>query len=260
VSQTLVLVHGFLGSAANWGPIVHRLKQDPEAHKWKIVVPELLGHGLRGRQGVTAGSLFTLEEMARDLDAQIPPGPIVALGHSFGLRPLLKLSSMLPDRIKAIIAEDASPVLSDPGYAEIRRIFDEVKVPFASREEAREALDQLFGKGAVLSRFLFSNIRERSQGQHEWRFDRESLTRLLEEARREPLWKEWADFAGPLFLIAGGESSYLNKDRLAECRSQRGQKPFQVIQIPQSGHWVHSEQPDIFVQELSKILKTLNDV
>ncbi len=248
----LALVHGFLGSAANWGPVLHKLKQRPELVGWDFAAFDLLGHGSRR----DAARPLDLESIARDLKEQIGDDPVVALGHSFGVRPLLKIAEMAPGIITHLLVEDSSPVLSAAGLAELREIF-EVPTPFETREAARDALDSRFGVGSRLSRFLLSNIRD-FEGRHDWRFDHR-LRDLLEASAREPLWSAWENFEGEIHMILGDRSSFVTEERAAECKSRRASRFTEIYRLPNAGHWVHADDPDGFCKLTSQILISLEN-
>lgn len=248
----VVFVHGFLGSSLNWGPVINKLRPVLDAAT-ELLAVDLLGHGARPK---LEGPL-NLASIAQDLLGQIPPGPFVGVGHSFGLRPLLQIATDHPGRVQAIVVEDSSPVLSSQGYDEIRSIFERIPVPFLTRDEARASLEQHFGDGSRMSRFLLAQIRERSDG-HTWRFDLKGLREVLEEAHRKDMWAEWEAFAGPISMILGEVPlSFVSDQRLAECIARRAQRPTAAQRIPQSGHWVHADQPVAFVNSLGQILKNL---
>jgi pimeloyl-ACP methyl ester carboxylesterase len=253
--KRLVLVHGFLGSALNWSPVVYKLKRHPlwQNDQWEITVPELLGHGRRIEKGEV--EQINLKSVTEDLLSQIPPGPFFALGHSFGLRPLLLITRMEPGRIQALIAEDSSPVISERGRADIDEILTRIPVPFASRDAAKDWLDRHYGPSSSMSRFLLSHIRETNPGQHSWRFNAPKLKALIDEAHNTSAWGEWAQYPGPLGMILGGQSSFVPSSRLQECIDVRAGKRTEVVQIEQSGHWVHSDQPDLFVEALIKMVR-----
>ncbi len=254
--KTLVLVHGFMGSALNWGPILTRLKSRTELRDWHFVTPDLLGHG--GRRGPDALAYTRLSHtlLCEDLKLQLPKeGPFVAMGHSFGLRPLLSLS-VDPEwgaRMKALIVEDASPEITSDAADRLRSILSRVPVPFASREEAKRRIDDLFPGDPRLAAFLFSNIRFQEDAGHTWRFDKDGLLDLLSEAEQKPLWSEWSSYSGKVFIFRGEHSDHLNPERLQRALERRSPAP-ELIQIPQSGHWIHSDQPDSFTEELVKVL------
>ncbi len=255
-SKTLFLVHGFMGSALNWGPVITKLKNRPELLGWRFVTADLLGHG--GRRGPDALPYKKLDHqhVCEDLKLQIPEGKFVALGHSFGIRPLLSLS-LDPDigpRMEALLIEDATPEITQENYLRLKGIIDSIPVPFANRDDARAAIESLFPGNRNLAAFLFSNIRRNEAGEHSWRFDKDGLLNLLEEAFRLPLWSEWSNYSGRLVLFRGENSDHLDQERLDKALHARGSKSVQLVQISESGHWIHSEQVDKFVEELAKVL------
>jgi pimeloyl-ACP methyl ester carboxylesterase len=258
MSGTLVLLHGFMGSALNWGPILTRLKSRPELAGWNFVCPDMLGHG--GRRGPEALSYETLthNKLVEDLKLQLPgEGPLVLLGHSFGLRPLLSLCAdpEWAPRIEALIVEDASPEITGDNAARLHKILEKVPVPFRSRLEAKQKIEELFAGDRRLAAFLFSNIRAQKVDEHDWRFDREGLLSLLKEAENSPLWSEWSKYSGPVYVFRGEHSEHLTLERLEKALAARGSLETHVIQIAQSGHWIHSDQADAFADELVKVLK-----
>jgi esterase len=251
-----VFVHGFMGSALNWGPILTRLRGHPACSNWQFQAVDLLGHG--GRRGLDAlpYSELGLDIMTQDLALQIPSEPFVGIGHSFGLRPLLKLAAAHPHRVSGLVVEDSSPEISPESRDRLIRIVESVPVPFASREVARTQLATLYPQDPRLAAFLLSNLRAPSQGTGlDWRFDKAGLLALLREAAETPLWPEWAAFEGPIDLIQGERSDFLTSERLAKAQSKRGDKPLQIHQIAQSGHWIHSEQPEAFTELVVQILQ-----
>lgn len=252
--KQLVLVHGYLGSALNWGPIISRLRADSFMADWTIKAVDMLGHAYRPLD--PARTHLTLDELTHDLMTQIPDGDFVALGHSFGLRPLLRMTHLYPDRIKGLIVEDSSPELSGKSFEFLRDVVEATPVPFKDREESRRYFDGRFASQPTLSRFLQSNVRPGPDNLLRWRFNAPALRDLLEEAARSPMWEEWSAYTGPVQMIIGENSDYTNPVLRDRCvKSRVG--PTEIEIIPQSGHWVHSDQPELFTQSLIKILKAL---
>jgi len=262
MAGTLVLVHGFMGSALNWGPILTRLKARPELEGWNFVTPDLLGHG--GRRGDNALPYHQLDHksLVEDLKTQLPVDTrFVALGHSFGLRPLLSLccDPTWGGRIKALLVEDASPEITPENAKRLHGILEKVPTPFRSRAEAKEKIDAVFAHDRRLAAFLFSNIRAQETGLHDWRFDREGLLSLLNEAEKSPLWSEWSNYSGPVYIYRGEHSDHLTLERLARAMEARQGRETHIIQIAQSGHWIHSDQVDSFTEEVVKVIKKFED-
>ena len=157
MSQTLVLLHGFMGSALNWGPILTRLKARPELAGWNFVTPDLLGHG--GRRGPDSTPYTHLDHatLVADLKLQLPQsGDFIAMGHSFGLRPLLSLAvdPTWGPRMKALVVEDASPEITADNAARLNSILTRVPTPFRSRDEAKQKIQELFPNDSRLAAFF----------------------------------------------------------------------------------------------------------
>jgi pimeloyl-ACP methyl ester carboxylesterase len=99
----VVLLHGFMGSGSYWGGAF-----DPLAERGPLVVPDLLGFGrspmpTAGDDGAGydadahAAALLTL------LDELGVAAPAVVAGHSFGGLIGLRLASLRPDRVRAVV-------------------------------------------------------------------------------------------------------------------------------------------------------------
>ena len=101
--RTVLLTHGWFGSAAGWGPFVDYLDRD--AARW--VFTDVRGFGdRRGEQGDQS-----LEESARDLLAvadELGADRFTLVGHSMGGAVVQRALSLAPDRVEAIVG--ISPV------------------------------------------------------------------------------------------------------------------------------------------------------
>ncbi len=256
----VVLVHGLLGSSLNWGPVLGRLRALPEFKGvFDFCAVDLLGHAYRPLPAGVSG--LSLRLIADDLLAQVPDSEFVALGHSFGLRPLLDIVGRFPKRIPALIVEDSSPAMRIESFQFLKKVFDECPVPFPSREAARSFFDSEFGPGSALSRFLFSNIRATSTDPSSpgfgWRFNAPELRQVLLNLRHQDQWLEWENYKGLMCIIYGEKSDFQSAAMIEEGRSRRGNLPTQIYQVSQAGHWVHSENLDGFMDKLVEALNLI---
>lgn len=255
--MNLVFVHGFFGSALNWGPVLTKVKEAQKLgaiqSSWNIQAVDLIGHG--PRKWEASKGILNLDLTVKDMIEQLPEGPIVFVPHSFGTRPVLRFACQHPERVPEIWVEDASGDLSDEGFQTIKRILTETPNPFSSREDAKNFFDQRHGASSALSRFLLSLQRQDVDGGFRWRFDPVQLFHLLEESKNNPLWKEWSEYPGHLRLIVGEKSSHMNKVRIEKAIEKRKPRTLQLVQIPQAAHWVHSEQLELFTDCLFKFIK-----
>jgi pimeloyl-ACP methyl ester carboxylesterase len=104
----------------------------------------------------------------------------------------------------------------------------------------------------VRSFLLQSLVREGTDGGWRWRLNLELLERDLGELRGFPAPPEGAHFEGPVLWIAGANSTYvLPEDRL---RMDALFPATRLVRIKNAGHWVHSEQPEVFLETLRRFL------
>lgn len=247
--QSFALVHGFLGNARNWGAAVSRLRAARPGVP--LVTPDLLGHG----EQIQFEGTLTLDRIAENLLRQLEAhGPVLALGHSFGFFPLLMIAEKNPDLVPVLICADSGPFLSLPARQEVRGIFEKIRVPFASRQAAKVEIENHFGVGSALSRFLFSHIRETAPSQHGWRFNEPELVRVLDETHHRDFVSLWQNYRGQLIHLKGAQSHYVDPDSYSRIQSLGTQQPVRYREIHNAGHWIHADNPSGFVECVSLVL------
>src|SRR5262249_54648018 len=87
--RVAVLIHGITSDSTSW----RRFGPDLAARGYRVLAPDLRGHGLSGR------GLYSPEAWAEDVLESVPPRPELALGHSLGGIVLaLAVDRLLPAR------------------------------------------------------------------------------------------------------------------------------------------------------------------
>jgi pimeloyl-ACP methyl ester carboxylesterase len=146
--------------------------------------------------------------------------------------------------------EEASPFAA---YIDAMRAIDLDSL--TTRDDADQALLAAVPSRMVRSFLLQSLVREGlgADGGWRWRLNLELLDRDLGELRGFPELPPGASFDGPVLWIAGANSSYV----LPEDRPRMdGLFPAtRLVRIKNAGHWVHSEQPEIFLETLRRFLE-----
>ncbi len=255
----VVFVHGLFGQGKNWTTIAKGLAADH-----RVTLVDLPNHG----HSPWTDRVDYLD-MAALLAAELEQfgEPVTLVGHSMGGKVSMQLALRQPELLRALVVVDIAPVeyplqggrTDDP---------DEEASPFAAFIAAMRAmdLDRLTTRGdadaalqaAVPSRMvrsflLQSLVREGSGGDGwRWRLNLELLERDLGELRGFPEPPPGAVFDGPVLWIAGANSAYvLDDDR---PRMDALFPATRLVRIRNAGHWVHSEQPDIFLETLRRFL------
>jgi pimeloyl-ACP methyl ester carboxylesterase len=258
----VVFVHGLFGQGRNWTSIAKVL-----AEERRVTLLDLPNHG-HSPWTETADYL----DMARMVagECAVFGEPVTLVGHSMGGKVAMTLALHRPELLRALVVVDVAPVeypvrggrTDDPdeeaspfaGYIEAMRSMDLSAVE--TREDADVAL-----RGAVRSdmvrAFLLQSLVRSGDAEHgwRWRLNLELLERDLEQLRGFPEPPAGATYDGPVLWIAGADSTYvLPEDRE---RMDRLFPSTRLVRIKNAGHWVHSEQPEIFTATLRRFLESI---
>lgn len=130
-AHTLVLLHGFTGSAASWGAHLDTFA----AAGLRVIAFDLLGHGASSVPDDP--QRYHMERCQEDICAAlwmlgVGPGEAMLLGYSMGGR--LALSLGFSGSFRALILESASPGLANASEREERRASDERLAASIERE------------------------------------------------------------------------------------------------------------------------------
>lgn len=106
----VLLIHGFTGRGADWGPFLPTIR---DAGRMTIVV-DLLGHGRTDAPADPAGHAIELQAAAlaailRRLDA----APAVVVGYSMGARVALRMALTESDVVAGMVLESPSAGIAD---------------------------------------------------------------------------------------------------------------------------------------------------
>jgi len=256
----VVFVHGLFGQGKNWTTIAKGL-----AENHRVTLVDLPNHGhspwtdrvdYADMAGLLAAELELLGE------------PVTLVGHSMGGKVAMTLALRRPELLRALVVVDIAPSVypisggrtDDP---------DEEASPFAAyiqamraldldalekRQDADDALRAAVPSRMVRSFLLQSLVRDGigTDGGWRWRLNLDLLERDLGELRGFPEPPAGAHYDGPVLWIAGANSTYV----LPEDRPRMEQlfPSTRLVRVKNAGHWVHSEQPEVFLETVRRFL------
>ncbi len=117
-TPTLVLCHGYTGSALDFSLVVDSLAVDR-----RVVTLDQRGHGHSAQTGHLEG--YTLDQLSADLAAfleTVGEGPVDLLGHSMGGRVVMGAVLARPELVHSLILMDTSAWSFLPPDEEIRAL------------------------------------------------------------------------------------------------------------------------------------------
>ena len=242
----VLFCHGLFGQGRNWTQIAKAL-----ADRHRVVLADLPHHG-RSRGGDTFDYLDVADRVA---SLATPDDPVALVGHSMGGKVAMLVALRHPELVERLCVVDVSPVTYHhtdefAGYVAAMQGLDLDSLE--RRADADAAMAEAVPNPTVRS-FLLQNLRRTDDG-WSWQLDLDVLGRHLDDLAGWPKdrIRDVAPYEGPVLWVAGAKSDYV-RDEYADAMTSLFPRVRRVT-IKDAGHWVHSEQPEVFVQVLRRFL------
>jgi pimeloyl-ACP methyl ester carboxylesterase len=242
----VVFLHGLFGQGRNWTQIAKAL-----APKHRTLLVDLPHHG-RSPWADHFDFVEIADQVAGVLAAE---DPVTLVGHSLGGKVAMVLALRHPELVAGLCVVDVAPVgyhngEEFAGYIRAMRSID--LGALRQRSEAEEALREAVPSPTVRD-FLMQNLRRDGDS---WRWQ-VNLAVLGDELDELSGWPEerlagLAPYAGPVLWLAGARSDYVREEyapAMEACFPHTRR-----VTIKNAGHWLHSEQPEVFVEVLRRFL------
>ncbi|WP_445382938.1 alpha/beta fold hydrolase [Robiginitalea sp. IMCC43444] len=244
--QPLIILHGFLGMSDNWKTLGKKYADSGlEVH--------LLDQRNHGRSGWEVQ--FDYPTMAADLlEYMDNKGLSTAnvLGHSMGGKTAMEFACRYPSRVSTLLVADIAPKYYPPHHKQILDALNTIPLEkMQSRTEADDYLAESIPEWGV-RQFLLKNLYWESPKKLGFRFNLEVLSNSM-EAIGATL-ESNAAYNGPVLFLRGGNSDYI-KDSDAPLMKKHF-PDYQLVTIPETGHWLHAEKPDVFFEKTITFIKS----
>ncbi|MBW8750039.1 MAG: alpha/beta fold hydrolase [Propionibacteriales bacterium] len=238
----IVFLHGLFGQGRNWTQIAKAFAGD---HRTLLV--DLPHHG-RSSWDDHFDFVEIADQVAGLLSAD---DPVALVGHSLGGKVAMVLALRHPELVERLCVVDVSPVgygtgSEFAGYISAMQGLD--LSTLRQRDDAEAALEAAVPNTTVRS-FLLQNLR-RDGDSWRWQVNLDVLGAELDEVTAWPddQLEGVAPYEGPVLWIGGARSDYV-RDEYAGAMDHWFPHNRRVT-VKNAGHWVHSEQPEVFVEVL----------
>ena len=238
--KPLVLVHGFMGAAAQWGDLIHSLGDEREA-----VAVDLPGFGARNTVAAPENIVGFARDVLASLDAR-GIGEFDLLGHSMGGMIVQEMTSLAPERVSRLILYATGSIGVMPGR------FETIA---ESKRRAREDGPEATARRIAATWFL---EREAAAGYEECA-DIAALSSLQAMEAALGAMEAWSGVerlpaiqCPALVLWGDGDRAYLwpQIEKLWTAIPKA-----QLAVVPGCSHAVHQEKPELFRALLCDFLK-----
>lgn len=249
--KPLIIIHGLYGSSDNWLSIAKLL-----SGHYTVYMLDQRNHG---QSPHSDGNSF--DDMKNDLVEFMDHHRIdkaTLLGHSMGGKVAMYYAADYPERVEKLIVADIAPkdylTLNENSQFHLHRniLMAMMEIDFTQVDNRNEIADILAEKidNLRIRQFLLKNIaKDKESGLFKWKLNPKILYDHLDEivsgvnrlwlADRIPI------TSYPVNFIRGLNSNYITSED--ETLIKEIYPESRIIDIPNAGHWLHAEQPELFV-------------
>jgi pimeloyl-ACP methyl ester carboxylesterase len=246
----VVFCHGLFGQGKNWTAAGKALAADH-----RVLLLDLPDHGQSPRSE-RFDYVEYADQVAGLLAAELgADDPVALVGHSMGGKVAMLLALRRPELVERLVVVDVAPVPYDhavefDGYIAAMKAIDVDTLE--RRSDAEEALRDAVPSPMVRG-FLLQSLRREGDGWR-WLLNLDLLGRDLDLVTGWPADRlaDAAAYEGPVLWVGGQNSHYVQADYVEAMdrwfpRNRR-------VTVKDAGHWVHSEQPEVFLEVLRRFL------
>ena len=255
----LLLVHGALGDAVAWAPILR-----PLARRFRVMAVDLPGHGLA--DPFDYGGVDVLElgrQFLRDVLGELGLETVAIVAHSFGSLWSVALALDDPSRISRLVLVGAPAGVQRPNVPLPLRVLG---LPVVGKRLGRRLMSNPTREGSrsfwgevlvthperVDDALLDADV---ASGRRNLESHLSLVPRLADIGglRRELLLGEgWKRLTVPTDLVWGDRDAFLSPD--AAVRLVEANAAIRLQRIPDAGHLIWIDQPDVVVAAIERAL------
>lgn len=240
--EPLVILHGLMGMLDNWQSLA---KDYAERFEVYIIDARNHGHSPHNSEMNYEVMMYDLLEFCHEHDLS----EIYLLGHSMGGKTAMKFAQNFPDFVSKLIIADIAPVSYPIRHDIILKGLESLNLnTIKSRGEAERLLENYIPEIGV-RQFILKSSYWLEKGKLALRFNLKAIRENIEIIGEETT---DAMFKKETLFIRGENSNYiLNKYQgLIDEYFPKNT----VVTLPNSGHWLHAEQPKMFLEETLRFL------
>ena len=255
----LIIVHGLYGESDNWVSIGKELSDLYEVY--------LIDQRNHGSSPHTPGHSYKLmkNDLLEFMDQQ-GIGKAILMGHSMGGKTIMFFAADYPERVQSMIVVDISPRSYKSTDQPSPHTLDHLNVLNAmmdvdfNKAESRMDIDMMLASTITSRRvrqFLLKNVRRKDRDHFEWKINLQALHDAMPDILDglDPAkYRNGNGITGfPVLFIRGENSDYIMEADLDIIHTIF--PTAEIVTIPNTGHWVHAEKPELFLKNVRYFLE-----
>lgn len=240
----ILFLHGFMGNCNAFQTVISQL-----SHRFCCVAVDLPGHGkTRAIGGEDAYRMPNVAKAIVDLLEELNIRRCFLVGYSMGGRLALYLTLHFPEKFAKVVLESASPGLKTATGRSRRRQRDAQRAHQLETTDFNSFLLQWYRQPIFHSLSAhrdFEKLRDRRLENNP--VELAKSLRNMGTGTQPSLWEKLPENQTPLLLLVGESDNkfqVINEQIAQQCPAA------QVKIIPESGHNIHWERPQIYAQTI----------
>lgn len=239
----LIILHGLFGSLNNWHSHARVFGE-----RLPVFTVDQRNHGASPHDPDAGYPAMAADLLEFFDEHHIATG--IVMGHSMGGKTAMQFAADHPERVESLIIVDMTERAYAPVHDEIFAALERVDPGmYATRDDVDRALATTILKEPV-RQFLTANITRDDAGRMRWRMNVPALKACYEDlAGRVAI---PPSFSKPLLFIRGGRSQFVTPED--EQAIMKDHPHARIVTVPDAGHWVHADSPEVFRRIVLEVL------
>ncbi len=242
--EPLIILHGLFGSHRNWRAIAKQL-----ASQFKVYCVDLRNHGDSDH-----AESMNYKDMSEDIRHFLTANQleeISILGHSMGGKVAMTFALSHAELVKQIVVLDIAPVRYENEYVHLIDAMLKLDMNVInSRNQANDLLRTDIVDDTIRM-FLLQNLLVK-EDKYYWRINLQAIKSGIADISDFPVFEDEIHYKRRALFLGGEESTYIQNQH--QQMIQRYFPDSNIVQIPSAGHWLHADQPERVLQEITRFL------
>ena len=246
IGKPLIILHGFLGMSDNWKTLGTQFA----ANGFQVHMLDLRNHGRSFHS-----EEFNYEVMMSDVAEYCrfhQLTKIDIIGHSMGGKVAMLLAVEHPELVEKLVVADIGPKYYPSHHQDILAGLNAVDFSQKPDRNQVEEVLQKYIPDFGTRQFLMKSLFWKEPGQLAFRFNLEVFNKEIEQIGTALT--DSQRFDKPTLFIRGGNSKYILDDDYQTIQSHFHY--LKIETIPNVGHWLHAENPQLFFEIVIGFLNT----
>ncbi len=241
----LIILHGFFASSRNWRPVAEKL-----AASFHVYALDMRNHGASPHHPIMDYPAMA-EDLLQFMDAQSLTTANL-LGHSMGGKVAMWFALNYPERMDKLIVADIAPVSYKHCFNNLIQALKALPLHEISNRKQAELMLASAIPELGYRQFLLQNLVLKN-GAYCWRIDLDIFDRMAPNIIAFPDAGHISAFTGKTLFLAGEDSGYVKADDVNTLFPDA-----KLIVIANAGHWLHVQQPSVFIEQVEQFLCRLS--